>query len=178
MGAEGSVTLQLREAVQAPDAAGSLDGALTIGYPDPEMLADMLGTFQGASTGGTDSDAGSFELLQDSNGSSTGATLRATTADQIEQLTGAILAKANSSSSGNGNTTGTSTVTIKAEPVRLAVVGPVATLSYALQTDLINRAQRSGRPSSARNFVLTVNPAVSNDGKVNFGYTCPPVWTL
>uniref|UniRef100_A0A182MQF2 Uncharacterized protein n=1 Tax=Anopheles culicifacies TaxID=139723 RepID=A0A182MQF2_9DIPT len=71
MGAEGSVTLQLREAVQAPDATGSLDGALTIGYPDPEMLADMLGTFQGASTGGTDSDAGSFDLLQDSNGITT-----------------------------------------------------------------------------------------------------------
>ncbi|XP_055700115.1 uncharacterized protein LOC129799871 isoform X3 [Phlebotomus papatasi] len=44
MGAEGSVTLQLREAVQAPDATAPLDAALTIGYPDPEILADMLGT--------------------------------------------------------------------------------------------------------------------------------------
>lgn len=48
MGAEGSVTLQLREAVQAPDSGSSLDGALTIGYPDPEMLADMLGSIQAA----------------------------------------------------------------------------------------------------------------------------------
>lgn len=48
MGAEGSVTLQLREAVQAPDSGASLDAALTIGYPDPEMLADMLGTLQAA----------------------------------------------------------------------------------------------------------------------------------
>lgn len=48
MGAEGSVTLQLREAVQAPDAGTTLDGALTIGYPDPEMLADMLGSIQAA----------------------------------------------------------------------------------------------------------------------------------
>lgn len=50
MGAEGSVTLQLREAVQAPDSCSSLDGSLTIGYPDPEMLADMLGTIQAAGT--------------------------------------------------------------------------------------------------------------------------------
>uniref|UniRef100_A0A182K156 Uncharacterized protein n=1 Tax=Anopheles christyi TaxID=43041 RepID=A0A182K156_9DIPT len=118
MGAEGSVTLQLREAVQAPDATGSLDGALTIGYPDPEMLADMLGTFQGASTGASDADVGSFELLQDSNGSP--ATLRTTAADQLEQLAGAILTKASSSSSSSGsnnnNTTGATTVTIKAEP--------------------------------------------------------------
>lgn len=49
MGAEGSVTLQLREAIQAPDSAGgTLDGSLTIGYPDSEMLADMLGSIQAA----------------------------------------------------------------------------------------------------------------------------------
>ena len=48
MGAEGSVTLQLREAVQAPDAGQPIDGALTIGYPDPEILADMLGSLQAA----------------------------------------------------------------------------------------------------------------------------------
>lgn len=48
MGAEGSVTLQLREAVQAPDSGSSIDGSLTIGYPDPEMLADMLGSIQAA----------------------------------------------------------------------------------------------------------------------------------
>uniref|UniRef100_A0A182PSA4 Uncharacterized protein n=1 Tax=Anopheles epiroticus TaxID=199890 RepID=A0A182PSA4_9DIPT len=122
MGAEGSVTLQLREAVQAPDATGSLDGALTIGYPDPDMLADMLGTFQGASTGATDPDAASFELLQDSNGGSPAGTttLRTAATDPIEQLAGAILSKVNSSSSSSGggasNTTGASTVTIKAEP--------------------------------------------------------------
>lgn len=50
MGAEGSVTLQLREAVQAPDSGSSIDGSLTIGYPDPEMLADMLGSIQAAGT--------------------------------------------------------------------------------------------------------------------------------
>lgn len=50
MGAEGSVTLQLREAVQAPDPCSPLDGSLTIGYPDPEMLADMLGSIQAAGT--------------------------------------------------------------------------------------------------------------------------------
>lgn len=48
MGAEGSVTLQLRQAVQAPESGQSLDAALTIGYPDPDMLADMLGTLQAA----------------------------------------------------------------------------------------------------------------------------------
>jgi hypothetical protein len=60
MGAEGSVTLQLREAVQAPgteangtlqnvrNVANGLDAALTIGYPDPEILAEMLGTLQAA----------------------------------------------------------------------------------------------------------------------------------
>ncbi|KAG5673439.1 hypothetical protein PVAND_003485 [Polypedilum vanderplanki] len=49
MGAEGSVTLQLREAVQAPVSESgntSINNALTIGYPDPEILADVLGTFQ------------------------------------------------------------------------------------------------------------------------------------
>lgn len=53
MGAEGSVTLQLREAVQAPDPCSPLDGSLTIGYPDPEMLADMLGSIQAAGTTGS-----------------------------------------------------------------------------------------------------------------------------
>lgn len=51
MGAEGSVTLQLREAIPAPDSNGSpMDGSssVTIGYPDPDMLADMLGTIQAA----------------------------------------------------------------------------------------------------------------------------------
>lgn len=50
MGAEGSVTLQLREAVQAPDSNGSpIDGSsVTIGYPDTDMLADMLGSIQAA----------------------------------------------------------------------------------------------------------------------------------
>lgn len=49
MGAEGSVMLQLREAVQAPDSNGSqMNGAVTIGYPDTDMLADMLGTIQAA----------------------------------------------------------------------------------------------------------------------------------
>ena len=63
MGAEGSVTLKLREAVQAPDSNnhrnGSLDGSLTIGYPDPEILADMLGTLQAAGAG---SDA-TFDII-------------------------------------------------------------------------------------------------------------------
>uniref|UniRef100_A0A182IZ46 Uncharacterized protein n=1 Tax=Anopheles atroparvus TaxID=41427 RepID=A0A182IZ46_ANOAO len=91
MGAEGSVTLQLREAVPAPDATGSLDGALTIGYPDSEMLADMLGTFQGASTGGADSDGGSFDLLQDTS---------RTAAEQIEHI---LTKSAVSSSSSTGS---------------------------------------------------------------------------
>jgi hypothetical protein len=58
MGAEGSVTLQLREAVQAPissesttGATATINNALTIGYPDPEILADVLGSFQAASGG-------------------------------------------------------------------------------------------------------------------------------
>lgn len=47
MGAEGSVTLQLRGAVQAPDTGVQLDAAaLTIGYPDSDILADVLGTIQ------------------------------------------------------------------------------------------------------------------------------------
>lgn len=51
MGAEGSVTLQLREAVQAPvSESGTTINNVTIGYPDPEVLADMLGTFQAAGT--------------------------------------------------------------------------------------------------------------------------------
>lgn len=56
MGAEGSVTLQLREAVQAPvseSGSTSINNALTIGYPDPEMLADVLGSFQAAGSEAT-----------------------------------------------------------------------------------------------------------------------------
>lgn len=49
MGAEGSVTLQLREAVQASESGSTLDGL--VGYPDHEMLADMLGTLQAAGAG-------------------------------------------------------------------------------------------------------------------------------
>lgn len=49
MGAEGSVTLQLREAVQAPDPGSQLDTAsLTIGCSDSDILADMLGSIQAA----------------------------------------------------------------------------------------------------------------------------------
>ena len=54
MGAEGSVTLQLREAVQAPISdSTTINNALTIGYPDPEILADVLGTFQAAGNDAT-----------------------------------------------------------------------------------------------------------------------------
>ncbi|XP_017122628.1 serine-rich adhesin for platelets isoform X2 [Drosophila elegans] len=71
VGTEGSVTLQLRDAsaletatatktaapssaTTSPNGASSapastLENALTIGYPDPEMLADVLGTIQTAS---------------------------------------------------------------------------------------------------------------------------------
>ncbi|XP_053945533.1 serine-rich adhesin for platelets isoform X4 [Anastrepha ludens] len=51
VGTEGSVTLQLRDSSdsnQSP-APTSLENALTIGYPDPEMLADVFGTLQTAS---------------------------------------------------------------------------------------------------------------------------------
>ncbi|XP_017058457.1 LOW QUALITY PROTEIN: serine-rich adhesin for platelets [Drosophila ficusphila] len=72
VGSEGSVTLQLRDAnaleaaatksatsavssttspngAAAGAPASTLENALTIGYPDPEMLADVLGTIQTAS---------------------------------------------------------------------------------------------------------------------------------
>lgn len=62
MGAEGSVTLQLREAVQAPvSESGTAINNVTIGYPDPEALADMLGTFQAA---GADA---SFDIVENGN---------------------------------------------------------------------------------------------------------------
>jgi hypothetical protein len=51
MGAEGSVTLQLREAVQA-EPSGTINN-VTIGYPDTEVLADVLGTFQAAGSDAT-----------------------------------------------------------------------------------------------------------------------------
>lgn len=64
MGAEGSVTLQLREAVQAPvsesTTATTINNALTIGYPDPEILADVLGTFQAAGSDAT------YDIVTDS----------------------------------------------------------------------------------------------------------------
>lgn len=47
MGAEGSVTLQLREAVEAPDSSGQSDStALKIGYPKPDLIADIQGSIQ------------------------------------------------------------------------------------------------------------------------------------
>lgn len=61
MGAEGSVTLQLREAVQAPvSESGATINNVTIGYPDPEVLADMLGTFQAGSDG-------TFDIVENAN---------------------------------------------------------------------------------------------------------------
>jgi hypothetical protein len=66
MGAEGSVTLQLREAVQAPvseSTTTTINNALTIGYPDPEILADVLGTFQAAGNDAT------YDIITDSGGS-------------------------------------------------------------------------------------------------------------
>lgn len=49
MGAEGSVTLQLREAVEAPDSNGQTDtSALTIGYTDSDLIADIQGSIQAA----------------------------------------------------------------------------------------------------------------------------------
>ncbi|XP_049302928.1 serine-rich adhesin for platelets isoform X2 [Bactrocera dorsalis] len=51
VGTEGSVTLQLRDSSdsnQSP-AQTSLENALTIGYPDPEMLADVFGSLQTSS---------------------------------------------------------------------------------------------------------------------------------
>lgn len=61
MGAEGSVTLQLREAVQAPvnESTATINN-VTIGYPDPDVLADVISTFQAA----TGSD-GTFDVIDD-----------------------------------------------------------------------------------------------------------------
>lgn len=47
MGAEGSVTLQLREAIQSPETQIDTN-ALTISYPETDLLADMLGSIQSA----------------------------------------------------------------------------------------------------------------------------------
>lgn len=47
MGAEGSVTLQLREAVEAPDSNGQSDAtSLTVGYPESDLLNDIQGSIQ------------------------------------------------------------------------------------------------------------------------------------
>lgn len=47
MGAEGSVTLQLREAIEAPDSKRQSDTtSLTIGYPETDLIADLQGTIQ------------------------------------------------------------------------------------------------------------------------------------
>lgn len=46
MGAEGSVTLQLREAVEAPDSSGQSDTTALIGYPETDLLADIQGSIQ------------------------------------------------------------------------------------------------------------------------------------
>lgn len=114
MGAEGSVTLQLREAVQAPDAGTSLEhGGLTIGYPDPEMLADMLGSFQSASAGaaglGSDQPSASsgvaigntaFDLIQDSSSSNCSNSRQSVSGlDPVAEqhcIASALLAKASS----------------------------------------------------------------------------------
>jgi hypothetical protein len=62
MGAEGSVTLQLREAVQAPviNESTTTINNVTIGYPDPDVLADVIGTFQAATRGD-----GTFDVIDD-----------------------------------------------------------------------------------------------------------------
>lgn len=112
MGAEGSVTLQLREAVQAPDAGTSLEhGGLTIGYPDPEMLADMLGSFQSASAGaaglGGSEPSSAFDLIQDSSSSNCSNSRQSgldPAVDQQQQqqqhcLASALLAKASAAAS-------------------------------------------------------------------------------
>lgn len=49
MGAEGSVTLQLREAVEAPDSSSQIDTtALSIGYSESDIIADIQGSIQAA----------------------------------------------------------------------------------------------------------------------------------
>lgn len=132
MGAEGSVTLQLREAVQAPDAGTSLEhNGLTIGYPDPEMLADMLGSFQSASAGaaGLEQSSGvttTFDLIQDSS-SSNCSNSRQSGLDPVEQqFASALLAKASSPArSASGGTNGGLTLSgIKSE------IGKCATSPY------------------------------------------------
>lgn len=124
MGAEGSVTLQLREAIQAPDASGStLDhGGLTIGYPDPEMLADMLGSFQSASAGAAGLDqsvASTFDLLQQDSSNSNCSRQSDVVEHQQQQqqhIASALLAAAKASSSPSGSGSGSLTLSgIKSE---------------------------------------------------------------
>ena len=125
MGAEGSVTLQLREAIQAPDAAGStLDhGGLTIGYPDPEMLADMLGSFQSASAGAAGLDpsvASTFDLLQQDSSNSNCSRQSDVVEHQQQQqqhIASALLAaaKVSSSPAGSGSSSGLTLSGIKSE---------------------------------------------------------------
>uniref|UniRef100_A0A182Q956 Uncharacterized protein n=1 Tax=Anopheles farauti TaxID=69004 RepID=A0A182Q956_9DIPT len=175
MGAEGSVTLQLREAVQAPDATGSLDGALTIGYPDPELLADMLGTFQGASTGAADPDAtGPFELLQDSNGSTKATTDKTSVTTATNLLSHGTVSSSsvnNGSTSSNSGTSsssssssnnlspsstailhhGTTMVTVKSAPSIGAGNGGslAATSPTSLVLTTVSRAETASGNSSA-----------------------------
>lgn len=54
MGAEGSVTLQLREAVEAPDSSGQSDTTALIGYPETDLLADIQGSIQATGNFWTD----------------------------------------------------------------------------------------------------------------------------
>ncbi|XP_055325066.1 uncharacterized protein LOC129579232 isoform X2 [Sitodiplosis mosellana] len=96
MGAEGSVTLQLREAVEAPDSSGQSDTtALTIGYPETDLLADIQGSIQ--ATVGSVVNKSSVQ----SNGTVTVTTVPVTTTNGIGN--GNTNSNVNRSQSSNSN---------------------------------------------------------------------------
>ncbi|XP_062563525.1 mucin-4 isoform X2 [Armigeres subalbatus] len=187
MGAEGSVTLQLREAVQAPDAGTSLEhGGLTIGYPDPEMLADMLGSFQSASagaaglsseqlsssssssssTGSGAANASAFDLIQDNSSSNCSISRQSGLEPVVEQncIASALLAKASPTGSCSRSSSSSSSSSLSSSSSNGNAGSSSGLTLSGIKSDIVSKSEKlnSCIPTTVSLVTGSTSPSSSN----------------
>ncbi|XP_058974995.1 homeobox protein 5 isoform X2 [Musca domestica] len=124
--------------------ATTLDNALTIGYPDPEMLADVLGTLQTASLKNTSVSASESTKVNSSklNGSTSSSSNQNSNSDTIihTSLNGSlknritISKRTSPNSSNNNNNTGNNVTNIGSSSSHRVIASSVQTVSTSTNT--------------------------------------------
>ncbi|XP_055850932.1 uncharacterized protein LOC129915428 isoform X2 [Episyrphus balteatus] len=179
MGAEGSVTLQLREAIHSSDSSSvdgysSLDNALTIGYPDPDMLADVLGSLQTASlnnnsnSNNTMISAITLENVDGSKLNDIGSAISSTPNNNNNNSNGGKSSNSNSSNSNNNSKTFNNNSLISCSS-NISLNSPISG-----QIISITGGSSSGSSGSSSNCSTTSNSSCSSSSNESISNVSVP----